>query len=229
MRKVGRAGMTYGWRAPAMRLLVLHAFVTYGFFYWAWYAWPPYFLELFGRDAVWMAGVIAALFSVAQIAGNTLAGRLARPGRRRTTILLGASAVLTITMVATGIIHVFWLTVAVFLVGAMAEGVLEPVRQAYLHQSIPTSERATLVSFDSLVGNVGSIAGSTGLGYLSQVRSVPFGFVVGGLATVLVLPLFGRLRRLNEPADRIEAGARVGVPAAAEERSAPAPSTPTTG
>ncbi|HEX2266876.1 MAG TPA: hypothetical protein VHI97_01570, partial [Actinomycetota bacterium] len=86
-------------------------------------------------------------------------------------------------------------------------GVLQPVRQTYLHQSIPTSERATLVSFDSLVGAVGSVGGQTGLGYLSQERSVPAGFVVGGLATVLTLPIFGRLRALDEPADRITAEA----------------------
>jgi len=95
----------------------------------------------------------------------------------------------------------------VFLLGAVAGGLLQPVRQTYLHASIPTSERATLVSFDSLMGSLGSVGGQTGLGYLSQERSVPVGFVVGGLATILALPIFGRLRALNEPADRITAEA----------------------
>jgi MFS family permease len=207
MRKVARAGITYGWQKPAVRLLVTESLVTWGFFSWAWYAWQPYFLELYGENAIWISGLIAALFALAGIAGNALVGRLAKPGRRRTTILLGASAATTATMVATGVIRSFWVTVPVFLLGAVAGGVLEPVRQTYLHSSIPTSERATLVSFDSLVGSLGSIGGQTGLGYLSQERSVPAGFVVGGLATILVLPIFGRLRALNEPADRIEAEA----------------------
>src|SRR6266571_4879862 len=34
MRKVGRAGMTYGWRKPAVRLLVMESFVVSGFFIW---------------------------------------------------------------------------------------------------------------------------------------------------------------------------------------------------
>jgi MFS family permease len=207
MRKVGRAGITYGWRTRAMRLLVLHSFLSWGFFFWAWYAWQPYFLELFGEDAIWLAGVIAALFSLAGILGNAVVGRLVKPGRRRTTILLATSAVLSATMVATGAIQFFWVTVPVFLVGAVAAGIEEPVRQTYLHHSIPTSERATLVSFDALVGSVGSIGGTTGLGYLSQVRSIPAGFVVGGALTVLAIPIFARLRALNEPADRITAAA----------------------
>jgi MFS family permease len=185
----------------------MESFVVWGFFSWAWYAWQPYFLELYGEDAIWLAGVIAALFSLAGIVGNALVGRLAKPGRRRTTIMLGAASVTTATMVATGAVRYFWVTVPLFLLGAVAGGVLQPLRQTYLHASIPTSERATLVSFDALVGNVGSIGGQAGLGYLSQERSIPAGFVVGGLATILVLPIFGRLRSLNEPADRITAEA----------------------
>jgi MFS family permease len=95
----------------------------------------------------------------------------------------------------------------VFLLGALAFGVMQPVRQTYLHHSIPTSERATLVSFDSLVGGIGSVGGQMGLGYLSQERSIPLGFVVGGLTTILSIPIFGRLRALKEPADRITAEA----------------------
>ncbi|MGH2754870.1 MAG: MFS transporter [Actinomycetota bacterium] len=207
MRKVARAGITYGWRAPAVRLLVMESFLTWGFFSWAWYAWQPYFLDLYGEDAIWVSGVIASLFALAGIVGNSLVGRLARPGSRRTTLLLAASAASTATMVATGIIQSFWITVPVFLLGAIAGGVLQPVRQTYLHSSIPTGERATLVSFDSLMGSLGSVGGQTGLGYLSQERSVPAGFVLGGLVTVLTLPIFTRLRSLNEPADLITSDA----------------------
>src|SRR5437867_683858 len=102
MQKVARAGITYGWRAPAVRLLVMDSFITWGFFSWAWYAWQPYFLELFGHNAIWLSGVIAALFALAGIAGNALVGRLPKPARRRTTLLLGAAAASTATLVATG-------------------------------------------------------------------------------------------------------------------------------
>jgi MFS family permease len=207
MRKVARAGITFGWRAPPVRLLVMESFLTWGFFSWAWYAWQPYFLDLYGEDAVWLSGLIAALFALAGIVGNALVGRVATPGRRRTTILIWTAAITSATMVATGAFRFFWVAVPVFLLGAVAGGLLQPVRQSYLHHSIPTSERATLVSFYALVGSVGSVGGQTGLGYLSQERSVPAGFVVGGLVTILTIPIFGKLRALNEPADQITAAA----------------------
>ncbi|MGH2807983.1 MAG: MFS transporter [Actinomycetota bacterium] len=203
MRKVARAGMTFGWRSPAVRLLVMDSFLVWAFFAWAWYAWQPYFLELYGENAIWLSGLIAALFGLAGIAGNALVGRIAIPGRRRTTIMLGASAVSTLMMIGTGAIRSFWITVPIFLLGAVAGGVLQPVRQTFLHHSIPTSERATLVSFDSLLGALGSVGGQTGLGYLSQERSIPVAFVLGGLSQFLALPIFARLRRLDAPADVI--------------------------
>jgi MFS family permease len=203
MRKVARAGMTFGWRSPSIRLLVLVSFVEAGFFFWAWYAWQPYFLDLLGRDLVWVAGVIAALFSFAGILGNSLVGRLAKPGRRRTTLLVAGSAVLTAAMVGVGLLRFFWVAVPLFLLGAVVFGLLMPVRQTYLHAIIPTSERATLVSFDSLVGSLGSVGGQTGLGYLSQVRSIADGFVIGGSATVVAVPLYLALRARRERADVI--------------------------
>jgi len=61
----------------------------------------------------------------------------------------------------------------------------------------------TVISFDSLVGSAGSVIGQTGLGYLSQIRSIAEGYVVGGLVTLLVLPVLGVLRRRGGPADII--------------------------
>ncbi len=203
MRKVGQAGITFGWRNGSVRLLVLEAFVVSGFFFWAWYAWQPYFLELLGHNLVWVSGVIAALFSLAGILGNSLVGRVAVPGRRRTSILIWGSAITTVAMVLVGVVQIFWVAVPLFLLGAVCFGVMAPVRQTFLHSIIPTSERATLVSFDALLGSLGSVGGQTGLGYLSQVRGIADGFVVGGLATSAAVALYAMLRRRGEPTDRI--------------------------
>jgi MFS family permease len=201
MRKVARAGITFGWRAPSMRILVLGSFVMAGFFFWAWYAWPPYFLDLLGRELVWVAGLIASLFSLAMIAGNSLVGRLVRPGIRRTTLLIGASVVLTAAMVVVGAIQLFWVAVPAFLVAAVVAGVLMPVRQTYLHGVIPSEQRATLVSFDALMGSLGAVGGQAGLGYISKVRSIAEGFIWGGIATALAVPLYVLLRARGDAAD----------------------------
>ena len=203
MRKVGRAGLRFGWSNPSVRLLMLTSFVSFGFFSWAWYAWQPYFLDLLGRNLVWVSGLIAALFSLASMGGNAIVKRVARPGMRRTTILLASSAIVTVCFLVTGGVRIFWVAVPVFIFASFVGGVSQPVRQTYFHGLIPTDQRATLVSFDSLIGSVGSVGGQTGLGWLSQERSIPAGFVVGGLATLINLPIFARLRSRDDAADAI--------------------------
>jgi MFS family permease len=68
---------------------------------------------------------------------------------------------------------------------------------------VPSAERATVVSFMSMVGSGGGIGGPIGLGYLSGKRSVATAYVVGGLTTLLALPPIAVLRRLHEPADQV--------------------------
>jgi MFS family permease len=82
-------------------------------------------------------------------------------------------------------------------------GVMGPVKQAYMHQIIPSKQRATVISFDSMFGSGGSVIGQAGLGYLARTRSIADGYVIGGLATLLALPVLGLLRRLGGREDVI--------------------------
>jgi hypothetical protein len=105
-----------------------------------------------------------------------------------------------------------------------ATGVGTPVQQAYLHAVVPSSERATVVSFSSLVGSAGGIGGQLGLGYLSRSRSVAAGYVAGGLVLALALGPVAALRRRREPADRI-VGRRAGKPAPCAAQGLPTVAT----
>ncbi|MFQ5577590.1 MAG: MFS transporter, partial [Anaerolineae bacterium] len=197
MRSIARASVEYGWRKPPVRLLMVVSFIQYGFIAWGFHAWQPYFLQLLGRDAPWVAGVIAALVSLATIAGNSLVEWFTRYCGKRTTLLLWGAGVLSAATVGVGLAGQFWPAVGLYLLSMAALGVLQPVKQAYLHQIIPSEQRATVISFDSLVGNGGSVVGQAGLGYLAQTRSLAGGYVVGGAMTLLALPVLGALRRLG--------------------------------
>ena len=89
-------------------------------------------------------------------------------------------------------------------------GVTGPIKQAYLHQLIPTEQRATVISFGSMMGSAGSIVGQTSLGFLSRARSISDGYVMGGLATIFALPVVFLLRNLGEEGDKF-AGTKAGT------------------
>lgn len=221
MGKVTHESLTYGWHKRSVRLLMAHSFVQLGFLSWAFYAWQPYFLELLGKEAVWVAGVIAALISVSMIIGNALVDWLSQFCGRRTTLLLWAAGTQTVASVGVGLANDFWLAVAFLLIVTAAMGVTGPVKQAYLHQLIPSAQRASVISFDSMMGNAGGVMGQSGLGYLSRARSIGDGYVVGGVATLFALPVLVLLRRLGDGSDQF-AGSKAGIKGTCAPQGVPA-------
>jgi MFS family permease len=203
MRRVLHTSLAFGWRARPIRLLMLVWLVQGMFTMWSWSAWQPYLLGLLGRDAVWVAGVVAALTALATIAGNALVEALTRFCGRRTTLLLAAMAVLAVATVGVGLAGSFWAALALLLTLSAAEGVVAPVQQAYLHEVVPSAQRATVVSSVSLVWSAGGIGGQLGLGWIARAQSVAAGYLVGGLAMLLALPPLLLLRRIGGHADVI--------------------------
>ena len=233
MSKLARESIEYGWHNRSVRLLMASSFIQMGFLTWGFYAWQPYFLELLAKDAVWVAGVVAALISLSTITGNALVDRVSQFCGRRTTLLLWAAGVQTGAAVGVGLAESFSLAVALFLVVTATMGVIGPVKQAYLHQLIPSQQRASVISVDSMIGNAGGVVGQGGLGYLSRERSIADGYVAGGLATLFALPVLFMLRRLGDPADRFvgeKAGVRgtcapQGIPAVSQVDATPVKET----
>ncbi|NNE97156.1 MAG: MFS transporter [Acidimicrobiales bacterium] len=199
-------GISQGWRAPGLRLLMIVGSIQGIFTAWGFYAAQPYLLDLLDRDAVWIIGLVTAGLSLATILGNQIVAVLSRRCGRRSTLLIGAAAVSTVAAIAMGVTSSFALAVAALFALAAALGVMSPTRQAYLHEVTSSDHRATVVSFDAMVGSVGGVGGQVGLGAVSDARSFSAGYVVGGSITVLALPLLLRLRQIAEPADHLGPG-----------------------
>jgi MFS family permease len=218
--RVLQDSLTYGWNRRSVRLLMVTSFLQGGFVMWGFYAWQPYFLELLGKDVAWVAGIVAALIALSTIAGNSVVELVTRFCGKRTTLLLWSAGIMAAGFVGVGVVSSFWPAVLLLLVATGSMGVGVPVKQAYLHEVIPTEQRATVISFDSLVGSAGSVGGQLGLGYVGRAESVAAGYVIGGVALFAILPAVARLRRLHERADII-VGRRAGRNAACAGQGLP--------
>src|SRR5262249_43741501 len=175
-----------------------------------------------GRDAPWITGILAAVIAVAGMAGNAVVERFASYCGRRTTLLAWAVAIHAVAALGVGLASSFWPAVFLYLLVNAAFGIFRPVAQAYLHEVAPSSERATLASFESLVSDGASTVGQMALGYLARAESIAVGYVVGGAVTFAAFPAIAVLRSLRERGDRIigNAGTRSACAAPALPRIA---------
>jgi MFS family permease len=208
MRRVFVEGLTFGLRHRVVRPVMLASLVNMSFTIFGFYSWQRYFLDLLGRELVWVSGLIAALTSLSMILGNACVGPLSRLVRTRTGLLIGSSIVQTITIVLCGALGLllpspasFVAVVALYLVYGAAMGAQAPVKQGYLNAHIPSAQRATIISLDSLFADMGGVVGQSGWGYLAKVRSIGEAWMYAGVSLVLAVPLYGMARKNDRELD----------------------------
>jgi len=204
MARVGRDSLKFGWREPHARMAIFAGAMPYIVIAWAYYAWQPYFLQLLGKSDVRILGVVAAAVSLSMAAGSWLVERLTKICGHRTTLLLGASVVFVVSTIGVGLANTFWIAAGLYLVSNVASSAFTPVCQAYLHSVIPSEQRATVLSLNSLVASAGSMGGQAGLGWLAATRSLGMGYVAGGIAAAFAIPWVLAMRRLGGAPDRIQ-------------------------
>ena len=88
-----------------------------------------------------------------------------------------------------------------------------PIRQAYLNGMIPSKQRATILSFDSLMGSAGGVAAQPALGRAADVYGYAPTYVASSAIMVLSLPFLALSRREDHPADSSRAAEPEPAPA----------------
>jgi MFS family permease len=202
MRTVLRASIDHGLRHRPVRGVMLAAPFAGAAGIYAFYAAQPHLLELYGDPhAYTIAGLAAALVAGAQIAGGYLAPKIRALFARRTSTLLLSAAVNVGALIAIGLAPWLWLAIALLALWALVFAAEHPIRQAYLNGMIPSKQRATVLSFDSLMGSSGGVVAQPVLGRVADVYHYPLSFVLAGAFSALSIPFLLASRRANDPAD----------------------------
>ena len=214
MRKVASASIEYGWRVPAVKWLMVESLAVGGVGIYAFYALQPYLLELYGDpQAYQVAGLVAAIIAGAQILGGIAAPKIRRRFDRRTSALIVIAVLNVATLALIGLIENFWAVLAFIVVWGLLFAAAMPIRQSYLNGLIPSRQRATILSFDSLMGSTGGVWAQPALGRAADVWGYAPSYVIGAGISALAVPFLALSRRENAPADTLDLSE---LPAAAQ-------------
>jgi MFS family permease len=216
MRKIAAASIEYGWRVPAIKWLMVEALFIGGVGIYAFYALQPYLLELYGDpQAYQVAGLAAAIVAGAQILGGVAAPRIRGLFRRRTSALIAIAGLSAITLGLVGTIENFWVVIGLTVVWGLLFAASMPIRQTYLNGMIPSRQRATILSFDSMMSSTGGVWTQPVLGRAADAWGYAPSYVMAAGISVLALPFLALSRRQNAAADSVEATDPAPVPQAA--------------
>ncbi|AMB60059.1 MFS transporter [Microterricola viridarii] len=202
-KRVFTASIDGGLKNPPVRYVMLAAPFTAGVSIYVFYALQPYLLELFGDPHAYsIAGLAAALVAGSQILGGWLAPYIRMLFQRRTSALIVCTVGSAVLLGALGLTGSFWVALVLLAVWAMIGSAVLPVQQAYLNDMIPSAQRATVLSFGSLMGSTGGVVVQPALGRAADIYGYPASIAIGGLVQLIAVPFLVASRRQNAPADR---------------------------
>ena len=201
-RTVFRASVRYGLGDPPVRWLMLASPFIAGVGIYVFYALQPYLLELWGdEEAYSVAGLAAALISGASILGGAMAPWVRKLFRRRTSTLLLSAVTSAVVLIGLGLVHNFWFAVILVALWGVASAIDDPVHRAYLNDMIPSKQRATVLSFDSLMGSAGGVVFQPVLGRAADVGGYGASMIWSGVISAVAIPFVLLSRGQRPPAD----------------------------
>ncbi len=204
VKQVLSGALKYGLRSAPVRWVMLASLFTDGVSIYAFYAMQPYLLELYGNPKAYgVAGLAAAIVGGAQIGGGLLVPHLRRWFERRTSVLLIAVVISAIVLGLVALVPAFWVAIGLLVLWGLVFATVTPVRQAFVNGLIPSEQRATVLSFDSLIGSAGGVVCQPILGRAADAWGYPMSYLCSAGIQAMAIPFVWLSRRENAASDSI--------------------------
>lgn len=196
VKKLFNTSLDEGLKKPAIRWVMLGAPFASGVGFYVFYAMQPHLLALYGDPTAYgVAGLAAAIVACAQIVGGLTAPLVRKLFKLRTSALLFGEILSVAFLLFLGLTGNFWVAITGLTIWGLLFAAMMPVRSAYLNSLIPTQQRATVLSFDSLLGSAGGVVIQPLLGRAADLWGYASSFLVSSAIQALAIPLALLARR----------------------------------
>lgn len=205
IKKIFSSSIENGFKKPAVRWVMLAAPFTVGVSFYIFYALQPFLLDLYGNEKAYgIAGLVAAIVAGAQITGGFMAAKIKKLFARRTAAIFFGILFSGIILVLVSFTTNFYVVTALIFLWGLIFAALMPIRQTYLNGIIPSEQRATILSFDSLMGSGGGIVIQPVLGKAADAFSYGTSYLFASFFQLAALPFIYLARKEKSPSDFVE-------------------------
>ncbi|MBI5732888.1 MFS transporter [Candidatus Jorgensenbacteria bacterium] len=182
MKDTIKTSIRYGIKSKAVKFILVMGTLQYFAVQAPNMQWQPFFSR-FLSDKTSLGFVFAAI-SVCLMAGSLLSSRFLKLMRHETRALAISQIGIGIGIAATALLASFPFALGLFLFQEIARGLFRPLKDMYLNENIPSKERATLISFESMSHHAGGLIGLLFSGFFAEHTSIEATWVLSGIILV---------------------------------------------
>ena len=146
--------------------------------------WQPYFSQWLPNQTA--LGFLWSGMALAMMLGAWLAPKLLKKVTDERKALLYCHSVTALCIIGTVALGILPVAILMFFMHEVARGAFEPIKEAYLHDNIPSKARATIVSFESIAHHAGGAIGLIASGALALYGSITLAWIVSGVVLLFV-------------------------------------------
>jgi len=182
MKNTVRTSIRYGMRHKTVRFILVIGTIQYLAVMAPNMQWQPLFLpHLTGKTEL---GYLWVAMALAMILGAQLAPWLLRKTISEKQALIVSQVVIGLGVLGAVAARSFGIALSSFLIHELARGAFRPLKDQYLHDNIPSKERATLVSFESISHHIGGLIGLVASGFIAESAGIPWAWTLSGLVLI---------------------------------------------
>lgn len=190
--KIAKEGVSYGIRHKVIfwmtisSILAMFAFQPLNMY------WSPRLNQLAG-DQVWLMGWVWAGICLFMMLGNLVIKQLLKMEKSYLWILIAMALILAVPIIFAAMSNTFLVVLSGFLTYEIGRGMFNPVYRGYLNKYIPGGHRATILSFNSMMGKLGAAGGLVALGWIGKNYSIQDAWLAGGILLLFLIPIYLRV------------------------------------
>jgi MFS family permease len=197
MSFIAKDSFHYGIRNKVILWLMISTFVSFFAFQPLNMFWAPRFNQMLG-DKISLMGWLWAGLSLFMMFGNALSKNLVKRKVSYWKVMIITSLFLGLPIIFSSVNTLFALAVSGFLFHEIGRGLDRPMKASYINKYIPSDKRATLISFDSMVGKAAAAMGLLFFGYFAKKTSFEASWFLAGAVLLFLIPIYLKVRQKEE-------------------------------
>ena len=178
MKNTITASIHYGIKNKVIRFIILMGVLQYFAIQAPNMQWQPFFSQFLSNKI--SLGFVFGGISICLIIGSALSPCFLKFMKNEKRALVVSQVGIGIGVFATVLLKWFPFAIGMFLFHEVARGLFRPLKDVYLNDNIPSKERATLISFESMSHHIGGMIGLLFSGFLAEYASIAIAWMLSG-------------------------------------------------